>query len=82
MDSQTSFPERYLTTRQYCKLRQIKPQTARLERKRGGGPRFIRTGNPITGRVLYRLSDVEEWLKARTYSSTAEEYVEVEQEAA
>ena len=66
-------PERFLTTREYAELRRISPQTARLERMRGNGPPFLRTGEPRTGRVLYALSDVEAWLAARRYRSTAEE---------
>lgn len=70
-------PERYLTTREYCDLRRIKPQTARRERMRGTGPRYIRTG----ARVLYRLADVEAWLEARTFRCTAEEHVAAEDAA-
>jgi hypothetical protein len=52
-----------------------RPQTLRAWRVRGGGPPYIRTGKPLTGRVAYRLSDLEAWLSARCYASTAEETV-------
>ena len=55
-----------LTTAEYCELRRISPQSARLERFRGAGPRYIRTGSTDRGRVLYRLSDVQAWLDERT----------------
>lgn len=38
-------------------------------RSEGIGPRYIRAG----GQVLYRLSDVEEWLASRTFRHTAAE---------
>jgi hypothetical protein len=55
-----------LTTREYCELRRITPESARTERFRGLGPKFIRTGSTDRGRVLYRLSDVSAWLASRT----------------
>lgn len=52
---------------------QVKPQTLRVWRHLGKGPRFIRLSNNGFGRVRYRLSDVEAWLDERTYTSTAQE---------
>ena len=51
-----------LTNREYCELRRIEPESARTERFRKLGPRYIRTGTTDRGRVLYRLADVLECL--------------------
>ena len=52
----------------------VKPQTLRKWRLQGRGPRYIRLGGP-TGRVAYRRSDIDSWLDARTFESTAAETV-------
>lgn len=45
-----------------------------LERMRveGTGPKFRKAGRGLRSRVLYRLSDIEDWLSIHTYSSTSE----------
>ena len=48
----------------------IPPRTAQRWRSTGDGPRWIRLGRR---RVLYRVSDVEAWLTARTYRHRADE---------
>jgi len=79
METQTAT---FLTTNEVAERFRIKPQTVRRWRMRGCGPRWVRIGNPIKGRVLYRLSDVENWERQQTFSSTAEEFVETEKKAA
>lgn len=37
----------------------------------GGGPRFAKVG-ARGGRVVYRISDLDEWLASRIVSSTSE----------
>ena len=64
----------YLSTRQYCELRGIRPNTARIERMRGSGPPYVRTGAPPSGHVRYKLTDVLEWMESRKARSTAEEF--------
>jgi predicted DNA-binding transcriptional regulator AlpA len=56
------------------------PSKRTWERKRqeGTGPRFITVGR----RVLYRLSDIEEWLRQNTFTSTAEAAAAKERDAA
>ena len=56
------------------------PSKRTWERKRqeGTGPRFITVGR----RVLYRQSDIEEWLRQHTFGSTAEAAAAKEREAA
>ena len=68
--------DRLLTTAEFCQIAGgIQPQTARLWRMRGVGPRFVRIGDPPFGRVFYRTTDVRHWLAERSASSTAEETV-------
>jgi predicted DNA-binding transcriptional regulator AlpA len=52
----------------------IKPQTLRKWRLTGTGPRYVRLGGPL-GRVAYRQSEIDAWLSARTFASTADETV-------
>ncbi|MDD5307603.1 MAG: helix-turn-helix domain-containing protein [Deltaproteobacteria bacterium] len=51
----------------------VRPQTLRKWRYLGNGPRFVRIGQLRTGRAVYRPSDLEAWLMARTFTSTAAE---------
>ena len=48
----------------------IPPRTAQRWRSTGDGPHWIRLGRR---RILYRVSDVEEWLRERTYRHRADE---------
>jgi DNA-binding transcriptional MerR regulator len=52
----------------------IRPQTLRLWRLLGIGPRFVRYGR-LRGRVVYRPEDIEEFLESRTFTSTSDETV-------
>ena len=52
----------------------LKPQTLRKWRVTGAGPPYIRLGGPL-GRVAYRRSDIDAWITARTFESTAAEAV-------
>ena len=48
----------------------IPARTAQRWRSSGDGPKWIRLGRR---RILYRVSDVEEWLKDRTFRHRADE---------
>jgi hypothetical protein len=48
----------------------IPPRTAQRWRASGDGPPFVRLGKR---RVVYRRSDVEAWLRARTFNTLAHE---------
>ena len=61
-----------LQTASVAALLGLKPQTLRKWRLQGRGPRYVRLGGP-TGRVVYRRCDVDAWLDARTFDSTAAE---------
>ncbi|MFH0901051.1 MAG: helix-turn-helix domain-containing protein [Pseudomonadota bacterium] len=65
----------FLTTKELAQLLRVREQTVRCWRLRGGdsGPPYVRVGNGLKSPVIYRLRDVEEWINARTYRSTAEE---------
>jgi hypothetical protein len=48
----------------------IPPRTAQRWRASGGGPPFVRLGKR---RIAYRVGDVEQWLRKRTFVSRADE---------
>lgn len=48
----------------------IPPRTAQRWRASGDGPPFVRLGKR---RIIYRTSDVENWLATRTFKSRADE---------
>jgi hypothetical protein len=48
----------------------IAPRTAQRWRQTGDGPRWVRLGRR---RIIYRVSDVEVWLRDRTYRHRADE---------
>jgi predicted DNA-binding transcriptional regulator AlpA len=58
----------YLDTNDLAKLTKTRPQTWRKKRWRGDSPPFVKLGN----RVLYRRSDVEQYLAERTFNNTSE----------
>jgi hypothetical protein len=62
--------DEYVTEQGLYERYLIPPRTAQRWRSNGDGPRWIRLGRR---RVLYRISDVEEWLRARTYRHRADE---------
>lgn len=74
--------EEVLNTIQAAKVLGRQPQTLRLWRLRGGGPKYLRLGNGVHARVAYRPSDLDAWLRARTFVSTSEEAARKTMEAA
>jgi excisionase family DNA binding protein len=68
----TKFSEEFLTDAQLCALLHCDDRTTLRWRNDGGGPQFVRVG---PRRVLYRRSDVEAWLTARTFAHRAAEAV-------
>ena len=72
--NELSAAQQLVNTLQVAELLGVRPQTVRLWRHLGKGPRYVRLGGRY-GRVLYRSSDVQAWLQERTYGSTAEETV-------
>ncbi len=66
--TQSANPDTYMLTSELAELTHTAAQTWRKKRWKGDGPPFIKIGN----RVLYRRSDVEAWLAAHEFRSTAE----------
>jgi len=60
-----------------AKILGIRPQTLRIWRMTGRGPKYIRYGGR-TGRIVYRVSDLEAWLDAQTHQNTSEETVKAQ----
>lgn len=60
----------YLTTAEAAERLRVAPQTMRIWRSRGDGPRFSK---PTANRVLYAEEEISRFLQDRTYSSTADE---------
>ena len=67
--STPSFNE-YITDTQLCELVRVDPRTTQRWRTTEQGPPFVRVG---ARRILYRRSDVEAWLLARTHRHRAAE---------
>jgi predicted DNA-binding transcriptional regulator AlpA len=65
-----SNPEIYLTEAEFAGRYHLGRRTVQRWRRTGQGPPWVRLG---ARRVLYRLSDCEEWAAARTYRHRADE---------
>jgi hypothetical protein len=65
----TFHPDQILTTEQLAEWLEVSTQFVKASRRTGLGPPFVRVDER---NVRYRCGDVLEWLKARTYRSTAE----------
>jgi predicted DNA-binding transcriptional regulator AlpA len=63
-----------IPTAEAAEMLGLQPQTLRKWRVKGVGPPYVRFGGP-SGRVAYRRSEIEAWLRARTFESTAAETV-------
>jgi predicted DNA-binding transcriptional regulator AlpA len=77
-----TFDTDYLTGPEAAKLLGLKTQSLRKWRLLGRGPRYSRTGDSPRARVLYRRSDLEDWLAQRTFTSTAEEIARLDRKEA
>ncbi|HPC83666.1 MAG TPA: helix-turn-helix domain-containing protein [Thermoanaerobaculaceae bacterium] len=75
-------PKRYLTTNEAARYIGCQPQTLRQKRHRGDGPPYVRFGRGPGARCLYALADLDAWIRERTHTSTADEYVANEVAAA
>jgi predicted DNA-binding transcriptional regulator AlpA len=66
----TRHPDDLLTSRELARSLKVSERAPENWRQHGNGPRYMRAGGR---RVLYRWSDVLQWLETRRFSSTAEE---------
>lgn len=62
-------PSRLLPTRDAAFYLSLAEKTLRNLRSRGGGPPFIRL---LSGRIAYRVSDLDAWVSSRQFQSTSE----------
>ena len=61
-----------LLTREAALYLRLSPRTLERLRVSGAGPRFLKAGRGIRARVLYRQSDLAQWLSTHEFSSTSE----------
>lgn len=64
--------EKLLSTAEAAAIIGLRPQTLRVMRCNGSGPRFVRLGKKHA-RAMYRREDLQEWIEARIYRNTSEE---------
>ena len=62
----------YWDTREAAEFVKLSPRTLERMRVEGCGPKFLKAGKSIRAKVLYRPSDVREWVEAISYESTSE----------
>ena len=68
-----------ISSKRAAELIGVKPQTLRLWRYAGKGPRYIRLGENRYCQTAYRLADIEAWIEAHSFRSTAHETVTAEE---
>jgi len=64
-----------LSTAKAAEYLGLRPQTLRKWRVTGDGPPYVRLGDSPRARVAYKLAELEAWIAARTWRSTAAETV-------
>lgn len=52
----------FLTTIEVANMLRYEPRTLEKWRLEGRGPRYFRIGESGKAKVVYRLSDIEDWL--------------------
>ncbi len=62
----------YLTSAEAAEFLKLSIRTLERMRVTGEGPRFMKAGAGKRSRVLYKQSDIVEWLEGHTYQSTSE----------
>ncbi|MGE3916369.1 MAG: helix-turn-helix transcriptional regulator [Hyphomicrobiaceae bacterium] len=70
--SQPAGPLWFLTTIEVADMLRISRRTLERMRVEGTGPRYIKVGPGKRSRVLYRQTDVEDWLSRFNFGSTSE----------
>ena len=68
-----------LCTKELAEWLRVGPQTLRKWRINGRGPAYVRMGEYPAGAILYRRTDVEEWLLSRKKAHTSQEAAELQQ---
>jgi predicted DNA-binding transcriptional regulator AlpA len=67
--TRTLEPDRLLSTAELAEVLGCSVAWLELRRMNGGGPPYIRVSHR---RVRYKVSDLEQWLRSRTFTNTAE----------
>jgi len=62
----------YLTVTEAAQFLRVSIKTLERKRVEGTGPKFYKVGPGLRARVLYRQSDLEQWVEGFVYSSTSE----------
>ena len=62
----------FLTTGEAAHFLRLSARTLERFRVEGTGPRFTKAGPGVRARVLYRRSDLEDWLNSFRYDSTSQ----------
>ena len=64
--------ETYLTNNEAAEPLKISPRTLERLRVTGTGPSFLKAGTGKPSRVLYKHSEIVEWLEKNSHQSTSE----------
>ena len=71
-NSHSQKTEIYLTNNEAAELLKISPRTLERLRVTGTGPSFLKAGIGKRSRVLYKHSEIIEWLEKNSHQSTSE----------
>ena len=59
------------TSQEAASFVRLKPETFETYRIQGKGPKFVRIGHPVRGRVRYLRKHIDEWLESQVYENTS-----------
>jgi hypothetical protein len=62
----------FLTTVEAAEILRLKPRTLEALRVEGTGPRYYKIGPGKRSRVVYRRTDLDEWVAQFAFRSTSE----------
>lgn len=62
----------YLTTTEAASYLRLSPRTLERLRVDGTGPKFLKAGQGVRAKVLYRPADLQAWLEGQSFASTSE----------
>lgn len=72
MHSSKPTPKLYLNSQEAADILRLSIRTLERKRVEGTGPPYLKAGKGSRARVLYRLEDLEAWLKNHMFTSTSE----------
>jgi hypothetical protein len=61
-----------LTEQQAAEILNYSPRTLQLWRRKGGGPRYIKSHFGRSGGIRYRREDLKEWMTSHTLTNTSD----------